>query len=69
MHVPLNTQMALSPDKSDAGQSRAVIKESETGVEAALDHPSDGEIDLRPGRDQFANMQVRACTREESSVN
>ena len=66
MHVPLDAQTGLLPGKSDAGQNRAVIKESEAGVEAALTHPSDGIVNLPPGRDQCANMHVRVCRREES---
>ena len=37
-----STDMALLPGKSDAGQNRAVIKESEAGIEAALVHASVG---------------------------
>ena len=40
-----STDMALLSGKSDAGQNRAVIKESEAGIEAALDHPSDGILE------------------------
>jgi len=60
-------QTALLPDKSDAGQNKAVIKESKAGVETALAHPSDGILDLPPGRDQFANIHVRMCVGEKKS--
>ena len=68
-YVPFDTQTALLPNKSDAGQNRAVIKESEASVETGLTHPSDGIVNLPPGRDQFANTHVRVCRREEKSIN
>ena len=37
-----STDMALLPGKSGAGQNRAVIKENEAGIEAALVHASVG---------------------------
>ena len=68
-YVPFDTQTALLPNKSDAGQNRTVIKESEASVETGLTHPSDGKLHRRPERDQFANTHVRVCRREEKSIN
>ena len=65
-YAPFDTQTALLPHKSDAGQNRTVMKESEAGVQAGFVHVSD-RMDLSPGRDQFANMHVCVCVGEEKS--
>ena len=67
-YVPLKTQTALRPDTSDAGQKGVVIQESEADIEAALIHAADGILDLRPGRDKFAQMHVRVYRLERKSA-
>ena len=41
-YAPFDAQTGLLPDKSDVGQKRAVIKEGEASIEAALFHASVG---------------------------
>ena len=60
-YMPLKTQTALLAGKESqrcAVPSRVDILETETEIEAALAHASDGLLDLRPGRQEFAKLHV-----------